>query len=328
MITSARAIGSRRYNFRMQKPTIIVHGGAGAIDLDIWQEFCQGSHEAAQVGQRLLADGASALDAAIAATRFLEDHPTFNAGTGSGLNRDGFVQCDALVMTDDRNCGAVAGIYGVRNPVDLARVVLEQTPHVLIVGTGAEELARAQGIATCDPAEMVVERRRRAWEKATAEQRGFGIDPELLLKHSPPPGPTSDTVGACALDSQGHLAVASSTGGILLKLPGRAGDTPVVGGGSYCGPAGATSCTGHGEAAMRVCLAKYAYDLLEHGAGAQETAERAVDYLVAAVAGNAGLIVLDRFGNRAWATSTRRISVGVPEGLTEDRQGFRPAPSP
>ncbi|MBN2083124.1 isoaspartyl peptidase/L-asparaginase [bacterium] len=308
----------------MTRPTIIVHGGAGAIQPEIWQEFREGSHEAAQAGQRVLAAGGSALDAAIAATRYLEDNPTFNAGYGSGLNRDGQIQCDALVMTGDRRCGAVAGVYGVRHPVDLARVVLEQTPHVLIVGPGAEELARAKGIEMCDPAELIADHRRQAWEKAVAESRDFGVDPELLPQLDPYDRPPSDTVGACALDATGHLAVASSTGGILLKLPGRAGDTPVVGSGSYCGPAGATSCTGHGEAAMRVCLAKYAYDLLEHGASAQEAADRAVDYLVSAVRGRAGLIVLDRHGNRAWATSTRRIAIGLPEYLPDDCNGYCP----
>lgn len=317
----------------MPRPTIIVHGGAGSIQPYIWSRFLEHAQLAARCGQAILDDGGSAVDAAMAASRFMEDDETFNAGTGSALNREGMVECDALVMTSERHAGAVAGVRGIRNPIDLARIVMEHTDHLLIVGPGAMALARQHGIELCNPAEMVTERRLKRYLQMKEQGVTFETNPEREATDDPiddPPADdtTGDTVGACALDEQGNLAVTSTTGGMIMKLPGRAGDVPVIGGGSYCGPAGAVTCSGHGEPVVRVCLAKYAYDLLEHGAGAQETAERAVDYLVAAVAGNAGLIVLDRFGNRAWATSTRRISVGVPEGLTEDRQGFRPAPSP
>ena len=120
------------------------------------------------------------------------------------------------------------------------------------------------------------------------------------------------------------LAVTSTTGGMIMKLPGRAGDVPVIGGGSYCGPAGAVTCSGHGEPVVRVCLAKYAYDLLELGADAGEAAERAVDHLVDITGGMAGLIVLDTRGGRGWATSTKHISVGVPDGQPDDRCGYLP----
>jgi len=305
----------------MPRPTIIVHGGAGSIQPYIWQEFREGSHAAAQAGQRVLDGGGSALDAAIAAVRHMEDDIAFNAGTGSALNREGTVECDALVMTDDRQCGAVAGVLGVRNPIDLARVVLEQTPHLLIVGEGAVRLAKLHRLQLCDPAEMIVKRRLERYMQMIQTKADFEFDPEKDATDDVIPDSTSDTVGACALDYNGNLAVASSTGGMALKLPGRAGDTPIIGGGSYCGPAGAVTCTGHGEAAMRVCLAKHAYDLLERGLDAGEAAQRAVDHLVQAVDGRAGLILLDRAGNRAWATSTRRISVGLVDGMPEDNHG-------
>jgi beta-aspartyl-peptidase (threonine type) len=309
----------------MPNPVIIVHGGAGSIQPHIWQEFCAGTHAAALAGQQVLDAGGTALDAAIAAVRCMEDDIAFNAGTGSALNRMGDVECDALVMTDDRHCGAVAGVSGVLNPIELARFVLEQTPHVLIVGTGAVQLARLSGLQMCDPSSMIVERRLARYQQMIQTKADFEFDPEKDATDDVIPDSVSDTVGACALDSRGHLAVASSTGGMALKLPGRAGDTPIIGGGSYCGPAGAVTCTGHGEAAMRVCLAKYAYDLLDQGLSAQDAVARAVRHLVDTIDGRAGLILMDRGGNRAWATSTRRISVGVPESMPEENKGFLPA---
>jgi len=329
----------------MPIPTIIVHGGAGAIAPDVWREYMEGAGEAARAGQAVLDEGASALDAAIAATIYMENHPAFNAGRGSGLNRDGRIECDAFVMRDDLQSGAVACVSNVRNPVLLARVVLEQTPHQLVVGAGAEELARVHGIPLCANEELIVPKRLARWQQMTESGVQFTeqLGPEDMdnpKQHAPgsggvpppkqdggqrPPLPgddTSDTVGAIAIDAAGRIATASSTGGIMLKLPGRAGDTPVIGAGGYCGPAGSATCTGHGEAVMRVCLAKYAYDLLAAGCDAYDAAIRAVDHLVDAVQGIAGVIVLDRFGNRAWATSTTRIAVGLPEQPVDANAGY------
>lgn len=328
---SALPAAALRYNPAVQKPTIIVHGGAGAIQPLVWAEYKQGAREAAARGQALLDAGGGALDAAIAATLFMEDHHTFNAGTGSCLNRDGVVECDALVMCDDLRTGAVASVTGVRNPVLLARAVLEHTAHNLVVGAGALALARQHGIPLCDPAEMAIPRRRLRWEELQAQGMTFEqeINPEEA--HDDPVLPhgasdeTSDTVGACALDAEGRFAVASSTGGIMMKLPGRVGDCPIVGAGNYCGPAGAVACTGHGEAAMRVCLAKYVYDLLELGAGAPEATQRGIDHAVAAVGGFVGVIAIDRGGNRGWCTSTNRIAVGVAEQLCDANAGELPA---
>jgi L-asparaginase / beta-aspartyl-peptidase len=319
----------------MPNPTIIVHGGAGAIHDDIWREFLDGAHAAALAGQVVLDAGDSALDAVIAAVLYMENHELFNAGVGSNLDRDGNVECDALVMNDAYGIGAVAAVSGVRHPVLLARAVLEHTPHHLLAGAGATRFACEQGLELMDPAAMVVPYRRERWEHMLKHGHTYASDPELAAgkavraKHEPaPPGASSpvrdgsgDTVGACAMDATGRLAVASSTGGIMLKLPGRAGDTPVAGAGSYCGPAGAVTCTGHGESAMQVCLAKYAYDLLERGASAREAADAAVAYLLERVNGHAGLIVLDRQGRRAWNTSTHRIAVGLPAALAGANSG-------
>jgi L-asparaginase / beta-aspartyl-peptidase len=309
------------------EPTIIVHGGAGAIQPLVWEEYKRGAREAAACGQALLDAGGTALDAAIAATRFMEDHHTFNAGTGSCLNRDGVVECDALVMCDDLRTGAVAGVIGVRAPVLLARVVMEHTAHNLVAGAGAIELARQHGVELCDPSEMAVPRRKLRWAELKAKGLTFEqeINPEEA--HDDPEGiagtqeETSDTVGACTLDAQGRFAVTSSTGGIMMKMPGRIGDCPIVGAGNYCGPAGSVACTGHGEAAMRVCLAKYVYDLLELGASAPEATERGIDHVVAQVGGFVGVIAIDRAGHRGWCTSTNRIAVGIPERVLDANAG-------
>jgi beta-aspartyl-peptidase (threonine type) len=311
------------------KPAIIVHGGAGTIQPYVWERFRQHAHQVAVAGQRLLDEGASALDAVVAAVRLMEDDVTFNAGAGSALNADGVVECDAFVMTGALESGAVAGVVGVRNPVELARTVMEKTHHLLVVGKGAERLGQEHGAEFCDPAEMITERRLARWQQMHEQGRSFSDDPEREATDDPPEGAKADegdTVGACALDCHGHMAVANSSGGIVMKMPGRAGDVPVIGSGGYCGPAGAVACTGHGEPVMRVCMAKYAYDLLAGGMPVAAVARRAVKYLVDTVNGRAGLILMDPQGNRAWATSTAHIGVGVPECVPDDVGGSMPAP--
>ena len=311
----------------MPNPTIIVHGGAGAIQDYSWNEYQLGTNAAAQTGQAVLDRGGSALDAAIASVINLEDNVTFNAGTGSALNRAGQVECDAFVMRSDFACGAISGVSTVRNPVTLARAVLEQTPHHFLIAAGATEFARQAGVVLCSPQDLITERRQARYEELIRRGGDFAhnFDPEAADDpvHSLTGDETSDTVGACAIDREGRIAVASSTGGIMLKMPGRVGDTPVVGCGSYCGPAGAVTCTGHGEAVMRLCLAKYVYDLMDGGSPADEAAQRGIRHLVDLVQGVAGLIVLDRQGRRAWATSTARIAVGIPEELVDTRSGVR-----
>lgn len=297
------------------QPRIIVHGGAGTIPPDQRQAYARGTAQAAQTGQALLERGASALEAAVAAVVAMEDDPAFNAGTGSALTSSGLPQCDALVMLDDYRCGAAAGVYGVRNPVLLARAVMEHTPHCLLCGHGAEDFADEQGIARCEPQSQIVPRRLDTWRRLKEHGDSFSGDPEMddpLALAALESEDLRGTVGACTLDNAGRLAVASSTGGIMLKLPGRVGDTPLPGAGSFCGPAGAVTCTGHGEAAMRVCLAKYCYDLLESGQPVLAAARQAVDYCHSRTSGRLGLIAINARGERAYCTCTRNIAVGVP----------------
>jgi beta-aspartyl-peptidase (threonine type) len=313
----------------MTMPTIIVHGGAGAIHPSLWPKYKEGAHVAARAGQTVLDGGGAALDAAIAAVLVMEESPVFNAGRGSALTNEGKIECDAFVMTDDLLSGGVAAVRSVRNPVLLARVVMDHTPHKLIVGRGAEQLAINHGLELVNPVSMIVERRWQRFLQLKSKGTEFqqNINPEDASDdpewHEDDDSP-SDTVGACAIDAEGRLAVASSTGGIMMKLPGRVGDTPIVGAGSYCGRAGAVTCTGHGEAVMRLVLSKYAYDLLEEGKDARETAQMAVEHLVERISGFAGMIVLDAAGNRAWATSTNAITTGIPEAIVDQTAGWFP----
>jgi len=301
-------------------PTIIVHGGAGWIQDHVWPDYQSGTHAAARAGQAVLESGGSAQEAVVAAVMALEDDPCFNAGTGSSLTSEGQVENDALIMLSNLRCGAVCNLVGIRNPVLAAQAVLDHSPHILMGGAGARALALAHGASACDPAELIIERRRLQWEQLKASGKSYA-ESLVLESMSELAGEPRDTVGALAIDSRGELAAASSTGGVMMKLPGRIGDTPIPGSGVYCGPAGAVACTGHGEAAMQVVLAKYAYDLLEGGHGVLEAARLGINHLVRLVDGKAGFILLDSRGRRAWATSTSRIAAGIPEHELDSPEG-------
>jgi beta-aspartyl-peptidase (threonine type) len=261
---------------------ILVHGGAGE-----WQPRDEGAavagvttavHSAVHV---LAADG-SALDAVVAAVVALEDDPLFNAGTGAALNRDGDVEMDASLMCGhDLRCGAVAGLRRVRNPVLVARRVMERTRHVMLAGEGALQFARTEGFADYDP---LTQRARDAW----------------LRKRTPPAG----TVGAVALDRHGHLAAATSTGGMTLKLPGRVGDSPIPGAGNYAHTGAACSATGHGELMMRVVAAKDLCDRVAGGEHPQAATEALLREMAAGVGAEAGFILLSRAGDLGVAHGT------------------------
>jgi len=270
-------------------PAIVVHGGAGADPTDGRDEVRAGVCAAAAAGWRVLAGGGRALDAVEAAVRVLEDHPRFNAGRGSVLTTAGTVEMDASIMEGDRlRCGAVAAVTRVANAVTLARRVLEDGRHVLLVGEGAEAFARAAGVPDCDPATLVTERQRRRLAESRARAPVGG-----------------GTVGAVALDRHGTLAAATSTGGVAGKLPGRVGDSALIGCGTYADSTlGAVSCTGSGEAIIRVVLARRALDYLKEADDARYAARVAVDLLVEEGGGGGGLVLLDWRGRMGWAQST------------------------
>lgn len=274
-------------------PSIIVHGGAGANPAEGRDELREGVRAAVLAGWHVLSAGGSALDAVETAVRALEDHPRFNAGRGAVLTSAGTVELDASIMEGDRlGCGAVASVSAVANPVTLARRVLEDGRHVLIVGAGAQAFARAIGMPECDPRSLVTEREQRRH----AERRVQAV-----------PG---GTVGAVALDRRGTIAAATSTGGVAGKLPGRVGDSALIGCGTYAdSTVGGASCTGEGEAIIRVVLARQALDLLKDADDADYAAHVAVDVLREEGRGGGGLVLLDWRGRVGWAHSTPYMSV-------------------
>lgn len=283
---------------------IIVHGGCGRTKGD-GEARQAGLQAAVEAGWAALAGGKSALDAAEAAVMALEDDPLFNAGTGAVLNFDGEVETDASAMTSDGAQGAIAAVHGVKNPVRLARAVLERTDHVLLAGAGAERFARMCGLEMAD---LATPERRERWQAIRAQMRVTGRVPEdrpelrfwkrldALLEKYLAPGEEGrhGTVGAVAADDRGGLAAATSTGGIWFKLPGRVGDTPIFGAGTYASPWGAASATGHGEGIVRLDLTRRAVALME-GLDAQTAVDRAI--AMARDCGvECGLIAVDRQG--------------------------------
>jgi beta-aspartyl-peptidase (threonine type) len=281
---------------RSVTPAIIVHGGAGDIE-DARRDRCiAGCDAAADAGWKLLAAGGSALDAVEAAVRALEEDPEFNAGHGAVLTRAATIEVDAAIMIGARDgtlIGAVGGVPWLRHPVTVARRVLEDGEHVLLVGEGALAFAREHGIEPESPDLLVTPRARNRFERHEGEGR-------KRMR-------TGDTVGACAIDRDGRVAAATSTGGIPWKRPGRVGDTPVPGAGTWAeNGVGAASATGHGESIIRALMTRFAIDRLRAGDAPSDAAWAAVDELVR-VGGAGGVILVDAKGQVAHHTSTARM---------------------
>jgi beta-aspartyl-peptidase (threonine type) len=306
---------------------IIVHGGAGKVSPDRTESAQAGCKEAALLGWQILQAGGAALDAVEAAVRSLEDNPMFNAGTGACLNSDGNIQLDAGLMEGHTlKVGAVAGVELIKNPISLARKVLE-SPHVMLVCKGALDFAQEQGISLCAFEDLLTERQYQIWlenkaqagkgseEEPRHHRREVGSLPAREEKHG--------TVGAVAVDMLGKLAAATSTGGIHNKYPGRVGDSPLVGCGFYADENAAISCTGDGEDFMRLLIAKRAADFVARGDTAREAAEAAISLLGAKATGTGGLIVVDRKGNAGFAWNSQNMSHAyIVEGMQEPIMGI------
>lgn len=289
---------------------IVVHGGAGTIAPDDRAQACaSGCLVAARIGYEVLARGGSALEAVEAACVALEDDPLFNAGTGSCLNADGFVEMDAAIMEGTTlRAGGVAAVRSVKNPIVLARSVMEETPHVLLAADGAERFAREVGLAPYPPSLLVTERALERWRKEREEA------------WSPKPG----TVGAVAIDREGRVAAATSTGGTSGKRVGRVGDSPIVGSGLYADDlAGAVSATGDGEAILRVVLSKFVADRMRSGESAAVAASAAMRE-IERVGGMGGVIAVDRKGGIGHATNAPRMSYASIDARGVERSGFEP----
>jgi beta-aspartyl-peptidase (threonine type) len=292
-------------------PAIIIHGGAWDIPRALHADHLAGCQEAATVGWSVLLRGGSAVDAVEAAIRVMEDHPVFDAGRGSHLNRDGEVELDAGIM-DGRTlmAGAVAGVKHIANPISLARSVLYDSEHVFLVGPGAERFAQARGLELCDNAALIVEREQAAWEQRRAEEdarRAAGAAahmPGAEFRTSP-----GDTVGTVALDADGNLAAGNSTGGTFYKHPGRVGDTPIIGCGLYADNLlGAAACTGWGEQIMKTVLAKTTADQIALVGNAATAANVAIAFFQHRIGGLGGVICLSPEGQVGWAHSTPHMA--------------------
>lgn len=301
-----------------QRLALAIHGGAGTIRRDLMSDeqeraYRRGLEAALDAGWKLLCDGASALDAVERAVCVLEDDPLFNAGRGAVFTNAGTHEMDACIMSGaDLRAGAVAAVAGVKHPITLARRVMDESPHVLLCGAGAEEFARAAGIETA-PADYFYDEFR--YSQLLDARR----DDAVQLDHAGN-GKSNDkkfgTVGAVACDARGDLAAATSTGGMTNKRFGRIGDTPIIGAGTYAdNQTCAVSCTGHGEFFMRAvaaydvaCVMKYV------GLSLADACERVVNETLREMGGEGGLIAVDARGNvalpfnsegmyRAWVSS-------------------------
>lgn len=287
----------------MGKAVIAIHGGAGAITRALLSQeqelrYIQALSDIVETGQRMLEDGRSALDVVTEAVRLLEECPLFNAGIGAVYTRDETHELDACVMDGNTlNAGAVAGVSHLRNPILAARLVMEHSPHVMMIGEGAENFAIAQGMELVS-ADIFSTPERYA-QLLAAQSAG-----ETVLDHSATPLDENNkmgTVGAVALDMFGNLAAATSTGGMTNKLPGRVGDSPLVGAGCYANNASvAVSCTGTGEVFIRALAAYDIAALMDYGGlSLSEACERVVMEKLPALGGSGGLIAVDHEGNVA-----------------------------
>jgi isoaspartyl peptidase/L-asparaginase-like protein (Ntn-hydrolase superfamily) len=279
---------------------LAIHGGAGVVRSEVTAEHERSARASLErvldVGARMLDGGADSLDVVEAVVRELEDDPLFNAGRGAVFNASGESELDASIMDGrTRACGAVAAVRTVRNPVSLARRVMERTPHVLIAGTGADRLAAELGVETVDPGWFFTERRWQALERFRARARAQG----------------GGTVGAVALDRRGNLAAATSTGGTTGKLPGRVGDSPIVGAGTWADNATcAVSGTGRGEEFIRHAVAHSIAVRIELGGA---SVERAAEDVVRGTLqpGDGGVIAIDRNGRIAMVFNTEGMYRGA-----------------
>jgi len=284
---------------------LVIHGGAGAMrpkqgDPDHEERAREGLRIALEAGVEILGRGGAALDAVEASVRLLEDDPCFNAGRGSALTDQGSVELDAAIMDGrNRRAGAVAGLQTTRAPVSLARRLMEQGPHVFLTGRGADRFAEDAGLEQVDPAWFVTEERRRQLDELLA---GGGFD--AAVKYG--------TVGAVALDEHGHVAAATSTGGLTAKRWGRIGDSPLIGAGTYADDrSAAVSATGSGEYFIRAVAAHQLAERVRLGGAPLQQALDGVLADISELGGTGGLIAVAPTGEAAWGFTTPAMYRGM-----------------
>jgi beta-aspartyl-peptidase (threonine type) len=304
---------------------LVIHGGAGTIlkknmTPEREEAYQEALTKALQTGYTILQSGGSALDAVEATVMILEDHPLFNAGRGAVFTHEGKNELDASIMDGSTlSAGAVASVTTIKNPVTAARKVMEKSGHVMLIGKGAELFAKEQGLEIVDPKYFYTEER---WQGLQRLLKQDSLKTEL--DHDSSIKKTSDvrqpgnrdskygTVGAVALDKQGNLAAATSTGGMTNKKFGRVGDAPIIGAGTYASnQTAAISCTGWGEFFIRLAVAKTVCDLMEYkGLSLQQATEEMILKQVPQLGGDGGLIAVDKKGNIAMPFNTEGMYRG------------------
>lgn len=284
------------------KPRLIVHGGAWDIPDEFVNAHVAGVRRAVEEIHPLMEDGLSALDAVEKAVNILELDPTFDAGRGAFLNSRGDIELDAFIMDGKRlDFGSVCAVANLMHPVSLARRVMEAKDFRILAGPGAMEFARECGFQEVDPRELLTERELEFYERIRNDETFSPID--AFSGKTP-----SDTVGAVALDMDGNLACATSTGGTPRKHPGRVGDSPIIGSGGYAdNELGAASSTGYGESLLRVMLCKTACDFLRDDT-AMDAARNSMNVLEKRVQGYGGVIMLSPLGSYGFAHNTPRMA--------------------
>jgi beta-aspartyl-peptidase (threonine type) len=282
-------------------PVLVVHAGAGPISLEHYARNRPGVGEAIAKVAPILQAGAPALEAVELTVRLLEEDPRFNAGVGSSLRLDGSIRFDATIMDGSTLRGAgIAFARGVQYPVTLARMLLERTEFVLLAGEDVNQFALDCGLELLPDEYFITEERRQLWER----KKVAGETPADQVVNS------GGTVGATALDINGRLAAATSTGGLVLSPQGRIGDSAILGAGTFANEFAAVSCTGVGESIMRVAMARYCVDLVEQGRSAQEAAEVAIKLQHDRTPGTSGLVALDAKGGIGIAYNSRAMYRG------------------
>jgi beta-aspartyl-peptidase (threonine type) len=307
-------------------PVLVIHGGAWAMPDDMVEAHLRGVNNALAAGWAVLERGGTALDAVEEAVVIMEDDETFDAGRGSFLNREGKVQLDALIMDGATlRAGGVGCVEHLRNPVRAARKILSESPHVYFVGEGAEKFAAEHGVPLCKNEELIIPREVERLREYQAKIPTLAAKDAARMGHPRPgsnydgndlfapaehdPTISHDTVGAVALDRDGNIAAATSTGGTLNKAPGRLGDSSLIGCGCYAdNESAAASTTGWGEPIMKLVLAKWTADRISAGNLPEWSAQEAMNYLKQRVNGHGGIIVLNTEGHIGIAHNTPRMA--------------------
>lgn len=294
---------------RTQKPeyAIVIHGGVGTIlRSDVTPEkeaaYTTALNEALDKGENVIKNGGTAIDAVTETIKFLEDSPLFNAGKGAVFTAEGHNELDASIMDGaTQKAGAAGGVQVVKNPITLARAIMDKSPHVMLTGRGAEQFAKEQGLEIVDPQYFFTQQRWDTYLRAKAEAENKLKEQQQILEKTKNIDKKFGTVGCVCLDKSGNIAAGTSTGGMTYKKWNRLGDSPIIGAGTYadnntCG----VSCTGHGEYFIRYTVARDVCALMEYK---NMSVEKAADYIIneklKSKGGEGGLIALDKNGNIA-----------------------------